>query len=83
MLKCGRGNFNPIYKIVSLIILSGSMLLLPSISFAQGGDLPCGGDDPTSNNPCPLDSWVWILALIAIAFGTIYLQRQQKTTKNA
>ena len=83
MLKCGRGNFNPIYKIVSLIILSGSMLLLPSISFAQGGDLPCGGDDPTSNNPCPLDSWVWVLALIVVAFGTIYLQRQQKTTKNA
>jgi hypothetical protein len=83
MLKCGRGNFKSTYKIVSLIILSGSILLLPSLSFAQGGDLPCGGDDPTSNNPCPLDTWVWILALIAMAFGTIYLHRQQKSVKNA
>ena len=83
MLKCGRGNFNSIYKIVSLIILSGSMLLLPVISFAQGGDLPCGGDDPTTSTPCPLDSWVWVLALIAVIFGTIYLYRQQKITKNA
>jgi len=83
MLKCGRGNFNSIVKIVSLIILSGSMLLLPAISFAQGGDLPCGGDDPTTSNPCPLDSWVWVLALIAMAFGAMYLSRRQKITKNA
>ena len=80
MLKCGRSGFKAIFKI---ILLSGSMLLLPVLSFAQGGDIPCGGDDPTSNNPCPLDSWVWVLALIVVAFGTIYLQRQQKTTKNA
>ena len=83
MLKCGRGNFNSIVKIVSLIILSGSMLLLPAISFAQGGDLPCGGDDPTTSNPCPLDSWVWVLALIAVTFGAMYLSRRQKITKNA
>jgi len=83
MLKCGRGNFNSIYKLVALIILSGSMLLLPIVSFAQGGDLPCGGDDPTNSNPCPLDSWVWVLALIAVVFGTIYLHRRQKVTKNA
>jgi len=83
MLKCGRGNFIPIYKTVSLIILSGSMLLLPVVSFAQGGDLPCGGDDPTTSNPCPLDSWVWVLALTAMVFGAIYLHRRQKITKNA
>lgn len=83
MSKCGRGNFNLIHKVASLIILSGSMLLLPIFSFAQGGDLPCGGDDPTGSNPCPLDSWVWMLALIAMVFGTIYLYRRQKVTKNA
>ena len=83
MLKCGRGKFYSIYKIVSVIILSGSILLLPAISFAQGGDIPCGGDDPTTATPCPLDSWVWILAPLAMAFGTIYLHRQQKIIKNA
>lgn len=83
MLKCGRGKFNSIHKIVSVIILSGSMLLLPAMSFAQGGDLPCGGDDPTSSNPCPLDSWVWVIAAIAMVFGAMYLHRQQKVLKKA
>jgi hypothetical protein len=78
MLKCGKEVSNFIYKIVSLIILSGSMLLLPISSYAQGGDLPCGGDDPTSSNPCPLDTWVWVLAFAAVVFGAIYLQRKQK-----
>jgi hypothetical protein len=83
MLKCGKEISNSIYKIASIIILSGSMLLLPSISFAQGGDLPCGGDDPTSNNQCPLDTWVWILAVIAVILGAIYLQRKQKLLRQA
>ena len=83
MLKCGKEVSNSIYKIVSIIILSGSMLLLPSMSFAQGGDLPCGGDDPTSNNPCPLDTWVWVLAVIAVILGAIYLQRKQKLQRQA
>ena len=79
MLKCGKEISNSIYKkIVSLIILAGSIMLLPANSFAQGGDLPCGGDDPTSNNPCPLDTWVWVLAVIAVILGAIYLQRKQK-----
>jgi hypothetical protein len=79
MLKCGRSGFKAIFK---TILLAGSMLLLPVLSFAQGGDLPCGGDDPTSNNPCPLDSWVWVLAALAIVFGALYLRTQQKVAKN-
>jgi hypothetical protein len=82
MSKCGKGKFMSIHKIVSLIILSGSILLLPVISFAQGGDLPCGGDDPTSSNPCPLDNWVWILAALAMFFGAMYLHRRQKIAKS-
>jgi hypothetical protein len=79
MLKCGKEVSNSIYKkIVYLTILTGSILLLPSISFAQGGDLPCGGDDPTTSNPCPLDTWVWMLAVVAVILGAIYLQRKQK-----
>lgn len=83
MSKCRRDKLYSIYKIVSLIILLGSILLLPTISFAQGGDLPCGGDDPTTSTPCPLDSWVWVFALLSMIFGTIYLHRLQKVTKNA
>ena len=79
MLKCGKEVSKSICKkIVSVIILVGSVILLPSISFAQGGDLPCGGDDPTTSNPCPLDTWVWLLAIVAVMLGAIYLQRKQK-----
>jgi hypothetical protein len=84
MLKCGKGVSNSIYKkIVSLIILAGSMVLLPAIAFAQGGDLPCGGDDPTTSTPCPLDTWVWVLAVAAVILGAIYLQRKQKLQRQA
>jgi hypothetical protein len=84
MLKCGKEVSNSIYKkIVSLTILAGSILLLPSISFAQGGDLPCGGDDPTTSTPCPLDTWVWVLAVVAVIFGAMYLQRKQKLQRQA
>jgi len=78
MLKCRKGVSNSINKIVSLIILLGSIVLLPTISFAQGGDLPCGGDDPTTSTPCPLDTWVWVLAVVAVILGAMYLQRKQK-----
>lgn len=78
MLKCGKDKFNSIYKILYLVILAGSILLLPVTSYAQGGDLPCGGEDPTGSTPCPLDSWVWVLVAISVIFGAFYLQRQQK-----
>jgi len=43
---------------------------------------PCSGnpDDPGYNpNGCPLDTYVWILAIAALVFGAVYLHRQQKT----
>lgn len=70
-------------KIKTIIILSGSIILLPVISFAQGGELPCGGNDPTDSNPCPLDNWVWILATFAAIFGAMYMHRRQKLQKQA
>jgi hypothetical protein len=83
MLKCGKGVSNSICKkIVSLIILAGSVVLLPSISFAQSADQPCGGDDPTVP-VCPLDTWVWLLAVVAAILGAIYLQRKQKLQRQA
>jgi len=48
---------------------------MPAISFAQA-DEGCDGTDPT--NPCPLDSYIWLLAILALIFGAVYLHRQQK-----
>ena len=83
MLKCGKGEFHSLYKAAFFVILIGGLFLTPAISYAQGGDLPCGGDDPTGTNPCPLDSWVWILAALALIFSTLYLHHQQKLQKQA
>jgi hypothetical protein len=73
-----------IYKIVGFIILSGCLLLLPVLSFAQDGDgPPCSDSDPIDAGPgCPLDTWVIVLAVIAVVFATIYLYRKQKSKLN-
>jgi len=60
-------------------------LLIVSSTFAD--DIyPCSGnpDDPGySANGCPLDTYVWILAIAALIFGAVYLHRQQKVQSRA
>lgn len=73
------GRFSFYYKIVSVFVLSSSFLLLPAISFAQtDGGPDCGDADPI-NSTCPLDTWVIILAFIAVVFAAIYLHHKQKS----
>ena len=74
MKMCTRDKFNFNYKTISFVILTVASLLNPFISYAQ--DLPCGGDDPYES--CPLDTWVWVLAITALVFGAVYIYRQQK-----
>jgi hypothetical protein len=80
MLRKEGDNF--IYRAAAVIFLSGIFILMPLLSFADdgdGGDFPCG--DPRRDpilDPCPLDTWVWILAIIGLVFGAMYLYRQQK-----
>ncbi len=83
MLKCGKGVSNSICKkIVSLIIIAGSVVLLPLISFAKSADQPCGGDDPTVPL-CPLDTWVWLLVIIAAILGCYYINIRKNIQKQA
>ena len=51
-----------------LLVLSTGAL------YAQPGE-PCAGVDPDAN--CPLDTWVIILAVAALAFATIHLYRKR------
>lgn len=69
---------NSFKKVVSVIALSGGLLLFPLLSMAQNSNLPCEGPDPFSNT-CPLDTWVWVLAAIAIIFAVFQLNRKQKS----
>ena len=60
-------------------IFLGTLLLLmlnTVASYAQPGE-PCGGVDPDAT--CPLDTWVIILASIAVIFAVIHLNRKQKS----
>jgi len=83
MIKQGTEKYVFLFKSIILIFISGTLLLLPAISFAQG-DLPCDDDNPLAQ-PCsvPLDTYVWLLVIAAIIFGAIHLYRQQKTHSRA
>lgn len=78
---CRRERLNFIYKTLTVFVAAGSLLLLPFSSFAQ--DLPCGDQDPTGTNPCPLDTWVWVLVIAAMVFGAVQLYRKQKLQARA
>lgn len=59
-------------------ILSGTFLLMmfnAVVGFAQAGG-PCGFVDPDNN--CPLDTFVVVLAGIALVFGAAQLYRKGK-----
>jgi len=57
----------------------GALFLLTfncAVLYAQPGE-PCGGTDPDA--VCPLDTWVFVLAAVAIVFAFIHLSRKQKS----
>jgi len=60
-------------------VFSWALLLLilnTAVLYAQPGE-PCGGTDPDST--CPLDTWVIVLAAIAVIFAVSRLHRKQKS----
>ena len=60
-------------------VFSGAFLLLmlnAVFLYAQPGE-PCGGNDPDST--CPLDTWVIVLAAIAVTTAVVHLYRKQKS----
>ena len=61
-------------------LFGGALLLLfilnSSVLFAQPGE-PCGETDPDAT--CPLDTWVIVLAIIAVIFAAYHLHRKQKS----
>ena len=61
------------------IFFSTLLLLLTNVAliFAQDPGEPCGGNDPDSVG-CPLDTWVVLLAIVAIIFAAWNLQKRRK-----
>ena len=60
-------------------IFLGVLLLLilnTAVLYAQPGE-PCGGTDPDAT--CPLDTWVIVLAAVAVIFAVTKLYRLQRS----
>lgn len=53
------------------------LILLPTLTFAQG-DPPADGCDPYDGCNVPLDTWVMLLALVAVAYGAYRLHSKQR-----
>ncbi|MES2268153.1 MAG: hypothetical protein V4520_15440 [Bacteroidota bacterium] len=52
------------------------LLTIHTISYAQIIN-PCGGAD--DDEPCPLDTWVYVLVLIAVIYGAYKMHQKQKS----
>jgi len=65
----------------AFFLFTSFVLLLPTITFADAPTDPC--TDPFNDCGAPLDTYVWILAIIAGVFAMVYLYRQQKERLNA
>lgn len=90
MNKSGIIGLSSFKKIISVIAICGVLFCLPLLSIAQTSST-CPGGPGTCNEPCidnggifssgvcPLDTWVWVLAAIAIGFAVFHLNRKQKS----
>ena len=59
----------------ALFILLFNSFLLKAQSGTPGGD--CGFADVDTT--CPIDTWVYILAAVALVFAAVHLYRKQKS----
>lgn len=72
MKSAERSNF--FYRTVPVMWLIAGLLILPGLAAAQVGD--CGDIDPIGTT-CPLDTWVMVLAVVAVVFAVLQMQRKQ------
>ena len=64
-----------VFTVITIITSVGKV-------FAEAGpcdNLPLGPDDPGCNVAAPLDTYVYILAIIAIIYTFYHLQKQKKS----
>ena len=57
----------------ALLLLMLNVVVLFAQGTTPGG--PCGFTDPDAS--CPLDTWVMVLAFIAVGFASLSLYRKQ------
>jgi hypothetical protein len=62
-------------RIFLLVLLTS--IFNSALVFAQSAGGPCAFQD--ADNPCPLDTWVIVLAFAAVLFAVFHLHRKQKS----
>jgi len=63
-------------KLIIVVFVAG-IICNPVVLMAQSdSNQPCGLDDPYA--ACPLDTWIWVFCLFAIAFAGYHLYRKNK-----
>ena len=69
-----KNKYQAFNRILLLLLLLTS---LPFMALAQG-DPPADGCDPYDGCNVPLDNWVLLLAIVAIAYGAYSLHNKQQ-----
>ncbi|WP_183580160.1 hypothetical protein HDF18_13450 [Mucilaginibacter sp. X5P1] len=74
-----------ITKSAALLFILNILMITTALAQSTDPNNPCAGDpdDGYDPNACPLDTYVWILAIAALIFGAVYLYRQQKVQSRA
>jgi hypothetical protein len=68
-------------RLMRKIIFFTSLFCMPLPLMAQGvDDLPCGDENNPFDTPCPLDNWVFMMALIFFIATTYRLYRKRKVS---
>lgn len=64
-------------------LITTSLLLLLNVPILLADDpgSPCGGSDPDAT-PCPIDSWVFILAAAVMIITTLHLHNKKTALNN-
>jgi hypothetical protein len=74
-----RTHTSIIYRIAAVISLQVALMMICTVSFAQTLPECEGGTDPFGG-PCPVDSWVFILVIIAVCFTACRLSKGKPET---
>jgi hypothetical protein len=81
MSKFNREISETLKKRTAMLFAVAFLTFLPFLLFAQTGPPPCdpsGTEGDPYTDTCPLDSWVWVLVILAIVAVTYQAFRKRK-----
>jgi hypothetical protein len=74
------GNIKCVLNKVCLLLITLLAVILPAITYAQTAT-DCNDQNNPFDTPCPLDTWVIVLVIIAGVFACAHLYQKQKSSR--